>query len=90
MNRLNQLKEELVGGRITVYGLQQKLKIHLLDQVSSVALEVPIESGPLENEINEIDNELELIIHTLKVENQVKRALYVIGKAEMLLEKLHT
>ena len=83
MDNIAQITSELSAGKITIPEVQRKLATHLYSAASQ--LETSVGASKIEAAIIELDNELELIIFTMKEENKAEAAMVTLGKAQQLL-----
>jgi len=84
MDIIEQLKEQLKSGDISIVDVQNKLRGYMLR--SSGEVNVPTESNKIEAEANKLDNDNELIVFGSKDENQVKETLEVLDRASLILK----
>jgi hypothetical protein len=84
MDIIEQLKEQLKSGDISIADVQNKLRGYMLR--SSGEVNVPTESNKIEAEANKLDNDIELIVFGSKDENQVKETLEVLDRASLILK----
>lgn len=84
MDIIEQLKEQLKSGDISIVDVQNKLRGYMLR--SSGEVNVPTENNKIEAEANKLDNNIELIVFGSKDENQVKETLEVLDRASLILK----
>lgn len=83
MSDIESLRLELANEIISVQEVQRKLPAHLYSAAD--ALDGHINFSKIESAVKALDNDLELIIFTVKEENHKEATMAVLDKAQQLL-----